>query len=128
MRDCTKYVGLDAHKSTVAVAIAGGDRTPPVSCGLIENLPEAITRLSKGDSVRFCSEAGPCGHEVHRQITVLGHQCDVVAPSLIPHKAGDRVKTARRDALSLARLEHPVQTYQEFPSTIDASWFVEQTR
>ena len=108
MRDCTKFVGLDVHKSTIAVAIADGDRMPPVSYGLIENTSQAITRLikrlSKGHSVRFCYEAGPCGYEVHRQITALGYQCDVVAPSLIPRKAGDRIKTDRRDALSLARL------------------------
>ena len=108
MRDCTKFVGLDVHKSTIAVAIADGDRMPPVSYGLIENTPEAITRLikrlSKGNCVRFCYEAGPCGYEVHRQINALGHQCDVVAPSLIPRKAGERIKTDRRDALSLARL------------------------
>lgn len=91
MRDCTKFVGLDLHKSTITVAIAEGDRRPPVSYGLIENTPEAIARLakrlSKGTRVRFCYEAGPCGYEVHRQITALGHQCDVVAPSLIPRKA-----------------------------------------
>jgi len=65
MRDCTKFVGLDVHKSTIAVAIADGDRMPPVSYGLIENTSQAITRLikrlSKGHSVRFCYEAGPCG-------------------------------------------------------------------
>jgi transposase len=81
---------------------------PPVSYGLIENTSQAITRLikrlSKGHSVRFCYEAGACGYEVHRQITTLGYQCDVVAPSLIPRKAGERIKTDRRDALSLARL------------------------
>lgn len=81
---------------------------PPVSYGLIESTPAAIARLvkrlSKGSSMRFCYEAGPCGYEVHRQITQLGHRCDVVAPSLIPRKARDRVKTDRRDALSLARL------------------------
>ena len=81
---------------------------PPVSYGLFENTPEAVTRLvktlSKGNGVRFCYEAGPCGYDVHRQIAELGHPCDVVAPSLFPRKAGDRVKTDRRDAMSLARL------------------------
>ena len=52
----------------------------------------------------MCYEAGPCGYGVHRQLTSLGHRCDVVAPSLIPHKPGDRVKTDRRDATMLARL------------------------
>ena len=108
MGGCIKFVGLDVHKSTIAVAIAAADRLPPVSYGQIENTPEAITRLvkrlCKGNRVRFCYEAGPRGYEVHRQITKLGHRYDVVAPSLIPRKAGDRVKTDRRDALNLARL------------------------
>jgi len=52
----------------------------------------------------FLYEAGPCGYGVHRQLTSLGHRCDVVAPSLIPVKSGDRVKTDRRDATMLARL------------------------
>ena len=58
----------------------------------------------RGNALAFCYEAGPCGYGVHRQLTSLGHRCDVVAPSLIPHKSGDRVKTNRRDATMLARL------------------------
>src|ERR1700730_14349028 len=57
-----------------------------------------------GKPLAFCYEAGPCGYGVHRQLTSLGHRCDVVAPSLIPTKSGDRVKTNRRDATMLARL------------------------
>ena len=62
--------------------------------------------LSKTDGrrLRFCYEAGPCGYGLHRQITDLGHEWAVVAPSLIPMKAGDRIKTDRRDAVMLAKL------------------------
>jgi transposase len=56
------------------------------------------------EEVMFCYEAGPCGYEVYRQLTSSGYDCVVIAPSLIPKKAGDRVKTDRRDAVSLARL------------------------
>jgi transposase len=66
-----------------------------------------IGRLSKefeGAVILFCYEAGPCGYGLHRQILGLGHDCEVVAPSLIPKKPGERIKTDRRDALKLARL------------------------
>ena len=71
--------------------------------------PGALSKLCDrlhhpGKPLAFCYEAGPCGYGVHRQLTSLGHRCDVVAPSLIPTKAGDRVKTNRRDATMLARL------------------------
>ena len=77
--------------------------------GEIANEPGAISKLCDrlrrpGKALAFSYEAGPCGYGVHRQLTRLGHRCDVVAPSLIPTKAGDRVKTNRRDATMLARL------------------------
>lgn len=77
--------------------------------GEIANTPEAVERLVRqlrksGTRLSFCYEAGPCGYGLHRQLTDLGWECAVVAPSLIPKKAGDRVKTDRRDSLSLARL------------------------
>lgn len=109
MSEYNKFVGMDVHKSTIAVAIAEVGRKKPVSYGIIENSPQAIARtvktLAKGRvKLTFCYEAGPCGYGVYRQIISLGHHCDVVAPSLIPRKAGDRIKTDRRDAMSLARL------------------------
>jgi len=109
MNEYTKFVGMDVHKSTIAVAIAEDGRKKPVSYGIIENSPQVIARmvkkLSKGKmKLTFCYEAGPCGYGIYRQIISLGHHCDVVAPSLIPRKAGDRIKTDRRDAMSLARL------------------------
>ncbi|TIP61829.1 MAG: transposase, partial [Mesorhizobium sp.] len=77
--------------------------------GEIANDPDAINKLCdrlgrSGKPLAFCYEAGPCGYGVYRQLTSLGHRCDVVAPSLIPRKPGDRVKTNRRDATMLARL------------------------
>ena len=77
--------------------------------GEIANTPQAIEKLVKqlrkdSADLKFCYEAGPCGYGIHRQLMDLGWQCQVVAPSLIPKKAGDRVKTDRRDSLMLARL------------------------
>ncbi len=71
-----------------------------------DHVGKLVERLSKtgGQGLRFCYEAGPCGYGLHRQITALGHECVVVAPSLIPMKAGDRIKTDRRDAVMLAKL------------------------
>lgn len=91
------------------MAIAEAGREKPRYYGEIANTPEAVAKLVKqlspaGEVLSFCYEAGPCGYGIHRQLTHLGHACAVVAPSLIPRKAGDRVKTDRRDSESLARL------------------------
>ena len=103
-----RYLGLDIHKATIAVAIAdeGG---APTSYGSIANEPSAIrtlmTRLGGSDvQLHVAYEAGPTGYALHRQLTTMGIDCIVVAPSLIPKRAGDKVKTDRRDALKLARL------------------------
>ena len=103
------YVGLDVHKDTIAVALARGLRTKPVYFGEIPNTPAAIAKLPKqlcpdGEVLNFCYEAGPCGYEVYHQLTKLGQSCSVVAPSLIPRMPGVRIKTDRRDAMSLAKL------------------------
>lgn len=108
MKQFTKYVGLDVHKATIAVAVAE-QRGEVRYVGEIDNTAEAIVKLvhqlRKGDAeLSFCYEAGPCGYGLHRQLTELGWDCQVVAPSLIPRKAGDRVKTDRRDSEMLARL------------------------
>ena len=106
----TTYVGLDVHKATVSVAVAEGRRGGEVRhLGVFPNRPDQIAklveRLGKGRrKLSFCYEAGPCGYGLHRQLTGLGRECIVVAPSLIPMKAGDRVKTDRRDAVMLAKL------------------------
>ncbi len=109
MKEFSKYVGMDVHKETIAVAVAEARGGEVRYLGEIANAPEAIQKLvkqlRKGDAeLSFCYEAGPCGYGIHRQLTDLGWDCQVVAPSLIPKKAGDRVKTDRRDSLSLARL------------------------
>ncbi len=106
----TIYVGLDVHKATVAVAVAEGMRGGEVrQLGSIRHTPEQIAKLAEklatgGRRLSFCYEAGPCGYGLHRQLIDLGHDCIVVAPSLIPMKPGDRVKTDRRDAVMLAKL------------------------
>ena len=104
------YVGLDVHKATVSVAVAESGRGGEIrQLGVFENRPEVLSKLAarlsnKNCRVSFCYEAGPCGYGLHRLLTSYGHDCVVVAPSLIPMKAGDRVKTDRRDALMLAKL------------------------
>jgi len=103
------YVGLDVHKETIAIAIALPGRKSPAYRGEIANTPQAIRRwldrLSKefgGAVLLFCYEAGPCGYGLYRQLVDAGHDCEVVAPSMIPKKAGERIKTDRRDAIKLA--------------------------
>jgi transposase len=103
-----RYLGLDVHKATIAVAIAE-EEGAPTSYGSIANEPSAIrtlmTRLGGSDlQLHVAYEAGPTGYALHRQLTTMGIDCIVVAPSLIPKRAGDKVKTDRRDALKLARL------------------------
>ena len=101
-----RFVGLDVHAETVAVAVAEPNGEVR-SLGLIPNRPESIRQLVRKlqpvEQVRFCYEAGPTGYVLYWQLTALGAKCEVVAPSLVPTKPGDRVKTDRRDALKLAR-------------------------
>lgn len=104
------FVGLDVHKDTISVAHAAGETAdPPHFVGQIGtrqcDLDKLIRRL-QGRSARlvFAYEAGPCGYVLHRYLTTKGLDCRVVAPSLIPKRPGDRVKTDRRDAVELARL------------------------
>ena len=104
------FVGLDTSKLRNAVAIADGGRGGEVRyLGEIENCDAATAKLvrklaTKYQRLTFCYEAGPTGYGLHRQIKSLGPACIVVAPSLIPKRPGDKVKTNRRDAMSLAKL------------------------
>ena len=104
-----KYVGLDVHKETIAVSVAEADGGEVRFLGEVPNTADSLVKLVKrlrkeGAKLSFCYEAGPCGYGLHRQLLDLGQDCQVVAPSLIPKKPGDRVKTDRRDSLNLARL------------------------
>jgi transposase len=108
--DRITYVGLDVHKAGIVVAVAeGGLRGEVREYGRIANTPGALDRLTcklggEGVRLRVCYEAGPCGYGIQRHLSARGHECVVVAPSLIPKRAGDRIKTDRRDAAGLARL------------------------
>ena len=97
-----QFVGLDVHADTIAVAVAEPGGTVR-TVGVIPNRPESIRRLVKQlgspEHLRACYEAGPTGYVIYWQLTALGVTCEVVAPTLVPVKAGDRVKTDRRDAL-----------------------------
>jgi len=101
------FVAIDTSKLRNAVAIAEAGRSGEVRfLGEIDNTPAATAKLVRKlagqyERVAFCYEAGPTGYGLYRQITALGQECMVVAPSLIPKKAGDRVKTNRRDALAM---------------------------
>jgi transposase len=106
MRDATRFVGLDVHAETIAVAVAEPGRGEVRSLGIIPNEPAAvrklIQKLGKKD-LKVCYEAGPTGFALYWQLAELGIDCDVIAPTLIPKKAGERIKTDRRDAAKLAR-------------------------
>ncbi len=102
------FIGLEAHKETVAAAVADSGIGEPGRWGssLISNdaLRSLLRKLGPASRLRVCYEAGPCGHVVQRSLQRLNIDCAIVAPSLIPRKAGDRVKIDRRDALMLVRL------------------------
>jgi transposase len=101
-----RFIGLDVHAETIAVAAAEPNGEVR-SLGVIPNRSESIRKLVKklgpGKLLRVCCEAGPTGYVVYWQLTALGVKCEVVPPTLVPVKAGDRVKTDRRDALKLAQ-------------------------
>jgi transposase len=101
-----RFIGLDVHAETIAVAAAepaGEVRSLGVIPNRIESIRKLVKKLGPVKHLRVCYEAGPTGYVVYWQLTALGVTCEVVAPTLVPVKAGDRVKTDRRDALKLAR-------------------------
>src|SRR4030095_1028235 len=104
------FVGLDVHAQSITVAVAENDRNQPRLYGSIPNDLHAVERMlaklkktHSGADLRVCYEAGPTGFGLARRCQQLKVDCSVVAPSLIPNRAGDRIKTDRRDAIKLAR-------------------------
>ena len=111
MEQSTRFVGMDVHKDTIVVAVtATGDVGKATAYGTFPNTAASLERLVKrlrqaGDGpIKFCYEAGPCGYGIHRTLTKISEDCMVVAPSMIPRKSGERQKTDKRDASSLAVL------------------------
>ena len=109
MNEVITYVGIDAHKKDLFVAMLIGKEPKPVTWQLA-NEPNAVRRLVRKlereapGPVRVFYEAGPCGYALQRQMTTGQVTCEVIAPALIPRKPGDRVKTNRRDARKLVEL------------------------
>jgi transposase len=108
MDEGTRYVGLDVHKASISVAVAG-PYGEPEDHGTIANDAVSVRRLllrlgDGGRRLAIAYEAGPTGYALHRQVTAMGIDCIVVAPSLIPVRPGERIKTDKRDAAKLARL------------------------
>lgn len=102
-----RWVGLDVHKETIAIAVADGDGGAPQTVATIPNemraLAKQLRKLGGPGQVRVCYEAGPTGFDLCRQLRASKYECIVVAPSMVPRQSGDRVKTDRRDARKLAR-------------------------
>ena len=111
MRKSIMYIGMDVHKESIEIAIAeeGGNqevRRYGRIDGELDCFERVVRKLvASGKQLRFVYEAGPCGYHLYRQLRAKGLECKVVAPSMVPKKSGDRVKTDRRDAVNLARLE-----------------------
>jgi transposase len=101
-----RFVGLDVHADTIAVAVAesGGEvRSLGIIPNKLESVRKLVGKLGSVQQLKYCYEAGPTGYVLYWQLTQLGVACEVIAPTLVPTKAGDRVKTDRRDAEKLAR-------------------------
>ena len=102
-----RYVGLDVHKDSIVMAVAEQGRDAARAVGTFPadwaSLEKQLQRLAKGYTLKLCYEAGPTGFELHRRLVEAGYDNQVIAPSLIPRKPGERIKTDRRDAAKLAR-------------------------
>ena len=101
-----RFIGLDVHADTIAASVAEPDgevRPLGIIPNRLESIRKLVTKLGPVNQLKACYEAGPTGYVLYGQLTTLGMACEVVAPSLVPVKAGDRVKTDRRDAAKLAR-------------------------
>lgn len=110
MTNSVKFIGLDVHKRTISIAIADAGRNSEVRYyGTIENTLDSLSRFIrklgyKKSQLRFVHEAGPCGYVIYRYLNAQNIDCMVTAPSTIPKRSSDRIKTDRRDSLALARL------------------------
>jgi transposase len=109
MKQIRSFVGMDVHKATISISVAEDGRSGPVRfIGVIPNTPEAVHKMAKQlarhGELDFCYEASGCGYGIHRQLTGKGHKCTAAAPSMIPRKPGERIKTDRRDSEKLAIL------------------------
>jgi transposase len=130
----TLYVGMDVHKESIAVAyVAKNHDAEVIYLGSIGtrhgDIDHLIRKLqSKAKHLVFVYEAGPCGYWLYRYLTKKGYACWVVAPSLIPKKAGDRVKTDRRDAVPLARLMRSGALTPVYVPTVDDEAIRDLTR
>jgi transposase len=101
----TRFVGLDVHKETIAVAVADGSLPAKILSTIpndLATLLKTLRRLGPPELIVCCYEAGPTGYGLHRQLKAAGYTCQVVAPSLVPVQSGCRIKTDRRDAAKLA--------------------------
>lgn len=107
-KSITTFVGLDVHKDSTAIGEAEAGREAPRFVGTVgpelSPLLKALKSLGKPDTMRVVYEAGPCGYGLARQLRSSGYACEVIAASKIPRRPGERIKTDRRDALTLARL------------------------
>jgi len=102
------FVGMDVHKDSVAIAVAEVGREAPRFVGMVgpelSQLLKALKRLGPPDTLLVVYEAGPCGYTLARQLRARGYRCEVVAAGKIARRSNERLKTDRRDALTLARL------------------------
>jgi transposase len=102
----TRYVGFDVHGETIAAALGEGQGKVR-SLGQFPNRPESVRKfvaqLGGPAGLKICYEAGPTGYALYWQLTKMGVECEVVAPSLVPRKPGEKIKTDRRDAQKLAQ-------------------------
>lgn len=106
MKEKVRFLGLDVHAETIVVAVAEADgsvRSLGTIANRIESMRKLVKKLGPVEHLKACYEAGPTGYVLYWQLAELGVKCEVIAPTLVPMKAGDRVKTDRRDAEKLAR-------------------------
>jgi transposase len=106
MKEKVRFLGMDVHAETIAVAVAeanGEVRSLGTIANRAESVRKLVQKLGSPEQLRACYEAGPTGYVLYWQLAELGVACEVIAPTLVPRKAGDRVKTDRRDAERLAR-------------------------